>query len=38
MIMLIHTMIPGRGNYFHHPAFDEYPVVGVNWKQSGSIL
>ena len=21
-------------NYFHHPAFDDYPVVGVNWKQA----
>ena len=20
--------------YFHHPAFDDYPVVGVNWKQA----
>lgn len=21
-------------NYFWHPAFDEYPVVGVNWKMA----
>ena len=21
-------------NYFWHPAFDDYPVVGVNWKQA----
>ncbi len=21
-------------NYFWHPAYDEYPVVGVSWKQS----
>ena len=25
---------PWARNYFHHPAFDEYPVVGVNWKQA----
>ena len=25
---------PWTRNYFHHPAFDEYPVVGVNWKQA----
>ena len=25
---------PWTKNYFHHPAFDEYPVVGVNWKQA----
>ncbi|MCO4293488.1 SUMF1/EgtB/PvdO family nonheme iron enzyme [Solitalea sp. MAHUQ-68] len=22
--------------YFSHPAFDEYPVVGVNWKQANA--
>ena len=21
-------------NYFHNPAFDDYPVVGVSWKQA----
>lgn len=21
-------------NYFDHPAYDDYPVVGVNWKQA----
>ena len=25
---------PWTKNYFHHPAFDEYPVVGVDWKQA----
>jgi len=20
--------------YFHHPAYDDYPVVGVNWRQA----
>ena len=25
---------PWTKNYFHHPAFDDYPVVGVNWKQA----
>ncbi|MCB0659507.1 MAG: SUMF1/EgtB/PvdO family nonheme iron enzyme [Saprospiraceae bacterium] len=25
---------PQTRNYFWHPAFDDYPVVGVNWKQS----
>ncbi|MDG1189302.1 MAG: SUMF1/EgtB/PvdO family nonheme iron enzyme [Flavobacteriales bacterium] len=25
---------PWSRNYFHHPAFDEYPVVGVSWKQA----
>jgi gliding motility-associated lipoprotein GldK len=25
---------PMTRNYFWHPAFDEYPVVGVNWKMS----
>ena len=25
---------PWTRNYFHHPAFDDYPVVGVNWKQA----
>ncbi len=24
---------PMTRNYFSHPAFDDYPVVGVNWKQ-----
>lgn len=22
-------------NYFRHPAYDDYPVVGVNWLQAG---
>lgn len=22
--------------YFWHPAYDDYPVVGVNWKQAGA--
>jgi len=25
---------PYTRNYFWHPAFDDYPVVGVTWKQS----
>jgi sulfatase modifying factor 1 len=25
---------PYSKNYFWHPAFDDYPVVGVNWKQA----
>ena len=25
---------PWTRNYFHHPAFDDYPVVGVTWKQA----
>ena len=25
---------PWTRNYFHHPAFDQYPVVGVSWKQA----
>jgi len=25
---------PMTRNYFWHPAFDDYPVVGVNWKMS----
>ncbi|MBT8190922.1 MAG: SUMF1/EgtB/PvdO family nonheme iron enzyme [Bacteroidia bacterium] len=25
---------PYSRNYFWHPAFDDYPVVGVNWKQA----
>ncbi len=25
---------PYTKNYFWHPAFDDYPVVGVNWKQA----
>ena len=25
---------PMTRNYFYHPAFDEYPVVGVNWKMA----
>jgi len=25
---------PHSRNYFWHPAFDDYPVVGVNWKQA----
>jgi len=24
---------PMTRNYFHHPAFDDYPVVGVTWPQ-----
>jgi sulfatase modifying factor 1 len=25
---------PILGNYFSHPAFDQYPVVGVTWQQA----
>jgi formylglycine-generating enzyme len=25
---------PMTNMYFWHPAFDEYPVVGINWKQA----
>ncbi len=25
---------PYARNYFSHPAYDDYPVVGVNWKQA----
>jgi len=25
---------PYTRNYFSHPAFDDYPVVGVNWNQA----
>lgn len=25
---------PWSRNYFHHPAFDKYPVVGINWHQA----
>jgi len=25
---------PYTRNYFWHPAFDDYPVVGINWKQA----
>ena len=31
--MLMHSMILTQ-NYFHHPAFDDYPVVGVDWHQA----
>lgn len=27
---------PQTRNYFWHPAFDDYPVVGVNWKQASA--
>lgn len=27
---------PMTRNYFWHPAFDEYPVVGVNWKMANA--
>ena len=27
---------PMTRNYFWHPAFDEYPVVGVNWKMASA--
>jgi gliding motility-associated lipoprotein GldK len=27
---------PFTKNYFFHPAFDDYPVVGVNWKQANA--
>jgi gliding motility-associated lipoprotein GldK len=27
---------PYTKNYYWHPAFDDYPVVGVNWKQANA--
>jgi len=27
---------PYTKNYFWHPAFDDYPVVGVSWKQANA--
>jgi len=27
---------PRTRRYFYHPAFDEYPVVGVSWKQANA--
>ena len=27
---------PYTRNYFWHPAFDDYPAVGVNWKQANA--
>jgi sulfatase modifying factor 1 len=27
---------PYTQNYFHHVAFDDYPVVGINWKQANA--
>ena len=27
---------PQTKNYFWHPAFDDYPVVGVNWRQANA--
>ena len=27
---------PMTRQYFHHPAFDDYPVVGVTWKQANA--
>ena len=27
---------PYTRNYFWHPAFDDYPVVGVNWNQANA--
>ena len=27
---------PMTRNYFSHPAFDDYPVVGVNWDQAAA--
>lgn len=27
---------PMHDMYFWHPAYDDYPVVGVNWKQAGA--
>ena len=29
---------PMTKRYFSHPAFGNYPVVGVNWKQADCIL
>ncbi len=29
---------PFTQNYFHHPAFDDYPVVGVSWKQAQAFV
>ena len=27
---------PQTQNYFHHPAYDDYPVVGVDWHQANA--
>lgn len=27
---------PMTRNYFSHPAFDDYPVVGINWNQASA--
>jgi gliding motility-associated lipoprotein GldK len=27
---------PMTRNYFSHPSYDDYPVVGVNWKQANA--
>jgi sulfatase modifying factor 1 len=27
---------PMTENYFWHPAYDEYPVVGVTWQQANA--
>lgn len=27
---------PMAQNYFNHPAYDDYPVVGVNWNQANA--
>ena len=29
---------PMTRNYFWHPAFDDYPVVGVNWKMADAFV
>jgi SAM-dependent methyltransferase len=29
---------PFARNYFWHPAFDDYPVVGVNWKMAKALV
>ncbi|MFN8332528.1 MAG: SUMF1/EgtB/PvdO family nonheme iron enzyme [Saprospiraceae bacterium] len=29
---------PFTRNYFSHPAFDDYPVVGINWKQARAFV
>ena len=29
---------PRTRNYFSHPAFDDYPVVGVTWEQARAFL